>query len=71
MLIPASPSVEEKRADEARLVEIGDVDHRGAELRVHADALDVDDARAAVGEHRAGHGRVWRSVSTVTVIRLS
>ena len=42
-------------ADEARLVEIGDVDHRWAELRVHADALDVDDARTAVGEHRAGH----------------
>ena len=55
MLMPASPSVEEKRADEARLVEIGDVDHRGAELGVHADALDVDDARPAVGEHRAGH----------------
>ena len=55
MLMPASPSVDGERADEARLVEIGDVDHRRAELRVHADALDVDDARAAVGEHRAGH----------------
>ena len=54
MLMPASPSVRGERADEARLVEIGDVDHRGAELRVHADALDVDDARPAVGEHRAG-----------------
>src|SRR5215472_16301559 len=38
-------------ADETRLVEIGDVDHRGPELGVHADALDVDDALSAVGEH--------------------
>ena len=49
-------------ADETRLVEIGDVDHRRAELGVHADALDVDDARAAVGEHSAGDrtGLVFR-----------
>src|SRR5689334_1354970 len=30
-------------ADEARLVQIGDVNHRRAELGIHADALDVDD----------------------------
>src|SRR3954453_7120874 len=42
-------------ADEARLVAIGDVDHRGAELRIHADALDVDDARTPIGEHGSGY----------------
>src|SRR6185436_6851582 len=42
-------------ADEARLVEIGDVDHRWPELGVHADALDVDDARPAVGEYGPRH----------------
>ena len=42
-------------ADEARLVEIGDVDHRGAKFGVHANALDVDDARAAVRVDGAGH----------------
>ena len=41
-------------ADEAWLVEIGDVDHRGAEFGVHADALDVDDARPAIGKHGPG-----------------
>src|SRR6202043_3087069 len=40
-------------ADEAGLVEVGDVEHRGAELGVHADALDVDDARPPVGEYGA------------------
>src|SRR3954451_24325365 len=44
-----------KTADEARLVRVGDVDHRSTELRVHPDALDVDDARAAVGEDGAGN----------------
>jgi hypothetical protein len=33
-------------------VQIGDVDHGPAELCVHADALDVDDARPAIGEYR-------------------
>src|SRR5262249_14472414 len=42
-------------ADEARLVEIGDIDHRRADLRVHADTLDVDDARTPVGIDGARH----------------
>ncbi len=41
-------------ADEARLVLVGDVDHRLAELGIDADALDVDDARLAVVIDRAG-----------------
>src|SRR5262249_31993495 len=41
-------------ADEAGLVLVGHVQHRGAELRLHADALDVDDARPPVGVDRAG-----------------
>src|SRR5947199_178166 len=51
-------SVAESRgelADEAGLVEIGDVDHRPAELGIHPDALDVDDARAAIGVDRSRH----------------
>src|SRR5947208_15931664 len=39
--------------DEARLVHIGDVEHRGPELGIHLDTLDGDDARPAVGEYRA------------------
>ena len=42
-------------ADQARLVLVGDVEHRRPELGIHADALDVDDPRPAVGEHRARH----------------
>src|ERR1700683_5114355 len=34
-------------ADKARLVEVGDVDHRWTELSVHPDAFDIDDTRAA------------------------
>jgi len=56
MLMPASPSVEEKRPMKPGLVQVGDVDHGAAELRVHADAFDVDDARAAIGEYRARYG---------------
>src|SRR5581483_12517109 len=41
-------------ADEAWLVEVGDIDHRPAEFGVHADAFDVDDARPTVGENRSG-----------------
>ena len=51
------PGVAERRgeaADEARLVLVGDVDHRGREFGVDLDVLDRDDARLAVGEHRAG-----------------
>jgi hypothetical protein len=44
-----------QRADEARLVVVGDVEHVRPELGFHVDALDLDDARLAVGEHRAGH----------------
>ena len=54
--MPASPSSAGEAADEARLVLVGDVEHRGAELGVHADALDLDDARLAVGEDGAGDG---------------
>ena len=43
-----------KFSDEAGLIEIGDVDHRGAELGIHADALDIDDARPAIGKDRSG-----------------
>src|SRR5262245_23358745 len=42
-------------ADEARLVGIGDVEHVGAELGLHVDALDLDDPRLAVRGHRAGN----------------
>ena len=41
-------------ADEARLVLVGDVEHVRAEAGFEVDALDLDDARLAVGEHRAG-----------------
>src|SRR5579884_1570347 len=51
---PGIPQRGGELADEAGLVEVGDVDHRGAEFGVHADALDIDDARASVGEHGAG-----------------
>ena len=40
--------------DMARLVLVGDIEHRGRELGLHVDALDLDDARLAVGEHRSG-----------------
>ena len=62
MLIPASPSSARELADEARLVLVGDVDHRRAELGVDADALDVDDARLAVGKTVPETERSWRSV---------
>ena len=44
-------------ADEARLVLVGDVEHVGRELGFDVDALDLDDARLAVGEDRAGDAR--------------
>ena len=43
-------------ADEAGLVAVGDVEHVRPELGLHVDALDLDDARLAVGENRAGDG---------------
>ena len=42
-----------KFADEARLVQIGDVDHRSAKFGIHADALDVHDTRPPIGKHRS------------------
>jgi len=47
-------------ADEARLVGIGDIEHVGAELGLHVDALDLDDPRLAVGEHRPGDAALER-----------
>ena len=55
MLILASPSRLAKAADEARLVLVGDVDHRLAELGIDPDALDIDQARLAVVVDGAGH----------------
>ena len=55
MLSLASPSRPAKLADEAGLVLVGDVDHRLAEFGVHPDALDVDEARLAVGINGARH----------------
>src|SRR4030095_3171224 len=43
-----------KGADKARLVLVGDVDHRLAEFGVDPDALDVDQPRLAVMVDRAG-----------------
>ncbi|PWV95515.1 hypothetical protein DFR52_11044, partial [Hoeflea marina] len=40
--------------DHAGHVGVGDVDHVGADIGVHVDALDLDEARLAVGKHRAG-----------------
>src|ERR1700722_14876665 len=42
-----------KMTDETRLVLIGDVNHRLAELGIDPDALDVDQPRLAVGIDRA------------------
>src|SRR4051794_4169596 len=47
-------------ADEARLVLVGHVDHRGAELGVDLDALDRHDAGLAVVEDGAGDGALLR-----------
>src|SRR3954469_15945226 len=41
-------------ADEARLVLIADEQHRGAELGLHGDALDLHEARLVAAEQRAG-----------------
>ncbi len=48
----------ERRADEADHagnVGVGDVDHVAADVGVEVDALDLDEARLAVGEDRAGN----------------
>ncbi len=42
-------------ADMARLVLVGDVEHRLGQLGIHVDGLDLDDARLAVGEDGAGN----------------
>src|SRR5439155_10121777 len=44
-----------ERADEAGLVHIGYIEHMRAEFRFELDALDLDDARLAVGEYRSRH----------------
>ena len=49
-----SPQKRAEQADDAGLVGIGDVEHVLADLGVHVDALDLDEARLAVGEHGAG-----------------
>ena len=41
-------------ADETGPVAVGDVEEVRGEARLHVDALDLDDARPAVGEDRAG-----------------
>ena len=54
MLILASPSSVPKRADEARLVLVGDVEHVRAELGLELMPLIWMSARLAVGEDGAG-----------------
>src|SRR5205085_8167036 len=54
----AEPCAE--RADEAGLVHIGDIEHVRAEFRFKLDALDLDDTRLAVREHRAGDRALHR-----------
>ncbi len=56
-------------ADMARLVLVGDIEHGRGELGLHVDALHLDDARLAVGEHRAGDCRAPASRS-MTVSRI-
>ena len=53
MLMPAPAEQRREAADKAGPVLVGHVEHRRTELRIHADALDVDDARAAVRIDRA------------------
>src|SRR5690606_10722890 len=48
------PQQRAEASDEAGLVAIGDVEHVRTELRLHVDALDLDDARPAIGEDGAG-----------------
>src|SRR5206468_1756458 len=40
--------------DEARLVLVADEQHRGAELGLHGDTLDLDETRLVAAEERAG-----------------
>ena len=54
MLWPLVAEQRAEAADEARLVAVGHVEHVRPELGLHVDALDLDDARLAVGEDRAG-----------------
>ena len=51
------PGIAQRRADEAdhaRNVGVGDVDHVGTDIGVEVDALDLNEARLAVGKDRAG-----------------
>jgi hypothetical protein len=54
MLTPCLPKRRAENADDAGRVVVGRVDHVLADLGVDVDALDLDEARLAVGEHRAG-----------------
>ncbi len=65
MLYAALAEQRAEPADEARLVAVGHVEHVRPELRLHVDALDLDDARLAVGEDRAGDRALLPSVTTV------
>src|SRR5690606_11851823 len=44
-----------KRADEARLVLVRDIEHVAAKRTFHVHALDLDDARQTAGENRTGN----------------
>ena len=66
-----SPKQAREPSDEARLVLVGDVDHRRRELGVDLDALDRKDARLAVVEHRAADRALLLAVVTDSVMKLS
>ena len=54
MLTPGLAHQHAEAADEARLVGVADEQHVRGQLELHVDVAHLDDARAAVGEHRAG-----------------
>jgi hypothetical protein len=56
-----------QRADDARHVGVGGVEHVLADLGVDVDALDLDEARLAVGEHGARDGPLLCSVFTTSL----
>src|SRR5262245_55640218 len=55
---PGLPHQHAEIADEARLVEIADEQHAWCQLELHVDVAHLNDARSAVGKHRAGDGAV-------------
>ena len=55
MLIPASPRIRPKRADQARLVLVADIEHVRPQLGLDRDAADRDQPRLSVLEQRAAH----------------